>query len=56
MDNLGSVTCHTQFKHWEVNDRRYTLSLDLAQAQDTPTTAVTEALHQVAYRSVQLSI
>ncbi len=57
MDNLGSVICYPQFKYWEVNDTRHTLSLDLACAQATPTTVLVEGLHQVAYRlvlSVQL--
>lgn len=52
MDNLGAVICYPQFRHWEVNDSRYTVPLNVAQAQATPTTVVIEGLHQVAFRLV----
>lgn len=51
MGTLGSMVSQFKFKPWEVDDRRYTLSMDLAQVEATPFTVVLEGLHQVAYRS-----
>ena len=52
IETLGSVISRPQFKQWEVNDRRSSLSEDLIQAEASPTSVVLEGLHQVAYRSV----
>lgn len=49
---MGEVMSRPQFKPWEVDDRRYTLSLELAQAEATPTCMVMEGVHRMAYRSV----